>query len=193
MRRGFTLMELAIVLVVIGSMVALVFSLAGPTKENARVSDALNRVTIVSQNMTSMLQAGYGTNLAAGTNITQAMITTQAIPRWMVTPGTTSPNQTADHLWRNGSFVLSWISSTPRTYRMIFNNVGTLQGCVAFITQATNCAPGQPGCPIIVYTGGVATSVDTRTTYVTSTVVQNLCAANSYTGGVNSVEFDFIN
>ena len=143
--------------------------------------------------MTSMLQGGYGANLAAGTNITQAMITRWAIPPWMVTPGTTSPNQTADHLWRAGQFVLLWISSSPRTYRMSFYQVGTMQGCISLIMQATNCTPGQPGCPIMIYTNGTANSFNTQTTLVTSTAVQTLCAANSYKGGTNSVEFDFIN
>jgi len=196
--RGFTLTEIAIVLGVIGLIVGGVWFVAGMVRENARISQAVNQMNLVGQNMTSMLQGGYNPGLGAGTDITASMISSQAIPSWATSPS--APTTQAVHPWNEGTtattgYHLFWMNSNPRTYRMSFYQV-TRTGCVGLITQATGCTPGQPGCPIDVFvaqSAGTAISLTPPASALTTNQIQGLCAQNNYSGGTNSVEFDFTN
>jgi len=216
--KGFTLTEVAIVLLVISLILAGVWTAAGIVNEKSRVTQAVTQLNLVAQNMTSMLQAGYGVSntpcVPAPCNKTSTFLTSGIIPQQFdYDAGMTK----ATNPWNPTGFVVSWMSAAGAvpTYRMSFYGV-TMLGCVNLIMQATNCTPGQPGCPITVNTGGTQPAVGKFSTppgnaydltggEIGSTDAQNLCdpaacpatpTCNTYptfpmVGTVNSVEFDF--
>jgi type II secretory pathway pseudopilin PulG len=194
-RAGFSLVEMAIVMGVIGAIIGAIWFPASMVREKARVSTAVDQLNLVAQNMTSVLQSGYGMSgsIAAGANLTAAMIANKAIPQWSVTSGSTT---TAGQPWSPTGFAIFWMGSNPRKYRMSFYGV-SLQGCIGLLTQTTVCQPGQPGCPIGGVTNfgacGANCAFNTYTTGMTASQVQALCNQNSYTSLNNSVEFDFVN
>ena len=202
-RQGFTLTEIAIVLGVIGIILGSIWVAAGQVNEKARVTRTMSDYGTITQNMTSLLQGGYGIAnppCAANCNITAAMITSKAIPPYI---GTTT---TASTPWNSTGLIMSWITGSPRTYRISYYNVPR-DACLGLLAQATNCTPGQPGCPIAIYTKGVqpalgAFSIPANTASynipaspaMTTANADNACAQNTYPGGgaaANSVEFDF--
>jgi len=213
-RRGFTLTEIAIVLGIISIILAAIWIAAGQVNEKARITEAVNQFNAVAQNMTSLMQGGFGitASQACGAappcDITTKMITGQAIPTWLATGGTTASTP-----WDPNGLYVRWMSDSPRTYRMSFYNV-PIDACVALIMQTTSCTSGQSGCPTKVWTGGKYPSASTyvapgsgsgtATGGIVSTTAQSLCDAsgctpagstcNTYPGGSgisNSVEFDF--
>jgi len=201
-RRGYTLTEVAIVLGVIGVVIAAIWTAATVVNEKTRLSQALNQANIIAQNMTSFLQSGYGViDPGDKTDITQTMITSGIIPPWAQTPpgnGTTGQNP-----WDQAGFHMWWVQSNPfREYRMSFYNVGSERSCIGLLTGMTSCTAGQPGCPVRIVTAGTsgnftAGGTNLTNTQLTSARLQNLCgpAKNDYSGGggANSVEFDFQN
>jgi prepilin-type N-terminal cleavage/methylation domain-containing protein len=206
-RKGFTLTEIAIVLGIISIILAGVWMAAGQVNEKARVTQVQNEMNAVAQNMTSMLQGGYGANIAivnpcaaapTPCNITAPMITAKAIPQWIGT-GTSASTP-----WNPTGFILSWIAANPRTYRISLYNI-TRNACLELSMQATNCTPGQPGCPVKAWSKGVqpavggfnlpgSAAVDLTATPMTSAGAEALCLQNTYPGGgaaANSLEFDY--
>ncbi len=202
-RAGYTLTEVAIVLAVIGVILAGVWTAAGVVNEKTRLSQAVDQANIIAQNMTAFLQSGYGvTNAPVNkTDITGIMITSGVIPPWAQTPpggGTTGQNP-----WDQAGFHIWWVSASPREYRMSFYNIGSERGCIGLLAGLTSCTPGQPGCPVRVLTGGKSNNFTgggtPTTTQLSTTAMQGLCdpSVNNYSsngnGNNNSVEFDFLN
>ena len=195
-RRGYTLTEVAIVLGVIGVVIAAIWTAAAVVNEKTRLSQALNQTNIVAQNMSSLMQGGYGViDPGDQTDITAAMITSGVIPQWAVTPGSVTTGQSP---WDQAGFHMWWASSNPREYRISFYNVGSNRSCIGLIMALASCPPGQPGCPVRIVTNGIvsgytAGGINLLTTQLTSTLAQTWCNKNDYTGGGgnNSVEFNF--
>ncbi|HUY68360.1 MAG TPA: type II secretion system protein [Alphaproteobacteria bacterium] len=193
-RRGFTLTETAIVLGVVGVILGAVWAAASIVEENARISAAVEQFEIVSQNMTSLIQAGYKGAGGSNGSITDAMIKAGAIPQQYVDA---ADNTQADNPWSNADasnpqaaqgFKIYWGANN---YRMSFYNVSH-KGCVALIMQATNCKAGLAGCPVnVIVAAADNNDYDTLTKpQMTTTQAETECDYNSYSGGANSVEFD---
>ena len=197
--QGFTLTELAIVLGVMGAIIASIWTAASIVNEKSRLTTAINQFQLVTRSLTSLMQGGYGvsgTPCAAPCDVTTQMITAKVIPDWAKTGAGTASNP-----WNNTGFTIRYISTAPLTFRVSFYGVESGASCDGLVMAATNCTAGRPGCPVMVRSGGKppptytdpTVSFNTSTGAMTSTVAHGtICAANDFTGGaVNSVEFDF--
>ncbi|MDR3450718.1 MAG: type II secretion system protein [Alphaproteobacteria bacterium] len=195
--RGFTLVELALVMGVIGAVISAIWWSSTSTREAQRQNDAVSELQTVSQGVIALMQGQ--TFKAPFGNITSTMITAQAIPSIYIDKQTPT---TADHPWSTGNFTVTSISA--RVFRVAFTNVSQ-SGCLALLLQGTSCQAGQTQCPTEVYTNGTAKTCQPNQTACSGAVpatgigwqvmggsiAATMCAANSYTGGTNNVSFDF--
>ena len=195
-RRGFTLVELAIVMGVIGAIMGAIWYAASNAREAQKDGDAVNELQTTVQNLVTLM-AGHSFSGAALANVTPGMITAQVIPSTYVNVGGT----TANTPWGAGNFIIyapvTVAAPGNRRARLSFLQV-TKQGCIALLTQATACQTGQSSCPVDVQTdsNGTGNNVSANAstgwaTVMTSTLVNTMCNANSYTGGTNSVDLDY--
>lgn len=90
LKRGFTLTEVAIVLGVIGLILAGIWTAAAMVYENNRTSKAINEITLITQNLKSTYGGGKSSLDANGTDITAGMIGSGVFPADMVSSSTTS-------------------------------------------------------------------------------------------------------
>ncbi len=201
-RRAFTLTEIAIVLGTVGIIISGIWLAASQVYEKSRLTNAINQFNTVSQNMSNLLQGGFGrtTNPCPSTalcDVTAKMVAAEIIPSAYVVTG--SSPATATNPW-SGNYDIWWspnnfasANGIP-TYRMSFYNV-SLSGCVGLIMSATTCKPGRPGCPVTILAGVTDANNYNLLTQpaMTSATAQTECNHNSYTGGANSIEFDFTN
>jgi hypothetical protein len=178
------------VLVIISGIIAAIWIAAAQVNEKSRITQALSEFGSITQNMTGMLQGGYGVSAAAlpcggptppgGCDITAAMINNGKIPQWMVTNGF------ANNPWGGGGVFLRWMSDLPPTYRLSFYGI-SMEGCVGLVALVSNCSPGQAGCPVNISSDGFSPAagyvapvltMSTTTALLTSAQIQNLCARN---------------
>jgi prepilin-type N-terminal cleavage/methylation domain-containing protein len=205
-RRGFTLAELAIVVGVIGAIMSAIWWAASNAKEMQRDNDAVQELQSVTQGVLSLMQGrSFPATVACSgsNNITCAMITAQAIPSGFIDTANTAA---ANNPWSAANFVV-WSNpnhTNNRIFRLSFYQVSQ-KGCLVLLLEGTNCQAGQAGCPQEVYTnGGTATCQPNQTgcagavpatgigwQVMGSSAASAMCAANNYSGGSNSVEFDF--
>jgi type II secretory pathway pseudopilin PulG len=161
-RIGFTLTEIAIVILIIGAIIAAIWIAAAQMHEKSLITQAQSEFGTITQNMTGMLQGGYGVSAAAlpcggptppgGCDITGAMINAGMIPQWMVANGV------ATNPWGGGGVFLRWMSDLPRTYRLSFYAV-SMEGCLGLVALVANCTPGQSGCPVNISSDGFSPGV----------------------------------
>jgi len=205
-RKGFTLTEMAIVLGVIAVIIAGVWSAAAVVTDRSHLSNAQNEFNIITQNMTALMQGGFAVTAppcVAPCDITANMIASETIPQGYVAPGGalgSNPWTVGGLTMRLQSDPLAPVAGSPVVYRLNFYQVSQ-SGCMGLIMETTACNPGKPGCPIKVGVAGTQapyaaaaagnTFSPTAAAPMTTTIAQALCAANSYAGGANSVEFDF--
>jgi len=203
LKRGFTLAETAIVLVIVGIIMAGIWQVYGNAKEAQQEADAIQEGQIISKNIVNFMQGRPFQPALVGTEITSNMIAAQAIPAGYVNPSI--PTQ-ASNPWTAGGLKVSsppLVANPSQTFRLSYYNV-PYQGCLTLLEALTSCDSNQAGCPIEVYTAGLAasclpghagctgaagTGVDWQV--INSTTATTLCGANSYVGGLNSVEFDY--
>jgi prepilin-type N-terminal cleavage/methylation domain-containing protein len=197
---GFTLIELALVMGVIGSIMGAIWWASENAREIQRQNSAVSELQLTSQNIIALMQ-GQPFAIATNSNITSAMITAQAVPGNYVDSGTPT---TADNPWfMSGGFVVqanttnSAEGAVPhKIFRLSFYHV-SYQGCLALILQGTSCQAGQAGCPFDVFTdvdihGPTPVAPATNwATQMSPTLATTLCNENPYPGATNSVEFDF--
>jgi hypothetical protein len=185
---------------VIGTILGAVWYATGNAKEIQRENDAVQELQATTQNMLALMQ---GQNLPAtvpcsGTSdITCSMITAQVIPSTYV--DAQAPTTSADNPWSLQGFHV--YSMGTKTFRLSYYNVSQ-QGCMALLSQMTACQFGQLGCPAAVYSlqsaksctptncDGTVSAGAAGWQALTSAKSSTLCGYNSYTGGVNSLEFD---
>ncbi len=193
--RAFTLTELAIVLGVIGAVIGAIWYASGNVSEARKENDAVLEVQTVAQNIATLM---VGRTFPGG-ELTSSMITAQTIPPSYVDSAAPA---TADNPWSASNFKVFNVTNN-KTFRLSLYNVPR-KACLALLTQMTNCQTGQSTCPTVVWTNGAATTCAASQngctgavftspgwTNLTTTLANTLCNANSYTGGTNSVEFDF--
>jgi prepilin-type N-terminal cleavage/methylation domain-containing protein len=196
-RRGFTMTEIAIVLGIIGLVLASIWLVAGRVTEDNNINQAVQELQTVSQNIIT-LEQNRPFLVAAGTDVTTAMINASAIPTAMISGGA------AGNPWNPVGFKVWAVGSL--TFRISFYNV-PLDACIALATQGTACDPTQPGCPTKVWTGGSAGTFtgagSPNKTYaagppalwqLTPVVADTaLCSSNTNSppAAPNSIEFDF--
>jgi prepilin-type N-terminal cleavage/methylation domain-containing protein len=153
-QRGFTLVEMTIVLGIIGIVVAAIWIAAGPVFLNNQVNQATQEMQTVVENMLPLYQGrAWPPAVVAGCpDITGNAISAGAIPSSNVTGACT-----ASQVWGGaGTFTISANAAgapAGNTFRISFANV-PLQGCIALLMQATGCDPSQAGCPVQVTASG---------------------------------------
>jgi len=201
-QRGFTLVELAIVMGIIGAITSAIWWAASNTKEAQRENAAINELQTIQQNINNLM-AGQSFSSYNPTLITQNMLTAQAIPS--VYANAANPATLADNPWFPTGFAI-W-ATKAKTYRLTFYNI-PYKGCLALLLSATSCQANQVGCPTAVYTNFAnstclpnqsncpSASPNYYPTYLgwqsmRSNVASTMCGNN--TGVVNggSVEFDY--
>lgn len=199
-RRGVTLMELVVVLGVIGVVMGAIWWSAAKTRESQRQNDAVAELNTIAQNIATLM-AGRTFSQAVNTDITASLISAEAIPSSYINAVTATA---VDHPWRASSVTVTVRTTTVAkdTYRITFSQVSR-GGCIALLTGGVNCQAGQAGCPVKAYAAGTTktctpgladctgTATGTGWQVLGATEINDMCAANSYTNGTNSVSFDY--
>ncbi len=190
-QRAFSLVELAIVMAVVGTIFGAIWWNSKSTRENARINDAYNLVQTVQQNILTVMQGR--TYTAPFAEITTSLISSGAIPSYAATSATTAAGP-----WNKSNFKVFSISAS--VFRVSFYALPSMQSCLGLLSQLTGCNAGQSGCPTAVYTAGAAntqaanaiTATPPGWLVLTPTIENTLCSKNDYVGaGANSVEFDY--
>lgn len=188
-RRGFSLMEIAIVVALIGVILGGIWYAAAQVGEADKENHAAQELQEISQNILGFMQ-NRSFNVTSGTSILANMIGGGVIPGEAVVSATTAQTP-----W-GGVLDVSAVGvgvSPPKSFRVSFYGVSE-QACVALILKGTNCSIGS-GCPTKVLTNGAATSqtpsgVNGQWNLTSSTADSLLCTYNN--GSTDpSVEFDY--
>ncbi|MDE2029599.1 MAG: type II secretion system protein [Alphaproteobacteria bacterium] len=184
--RGFTLIELAIVLGVMGAIIAAVWTAASRATEAQKQNTAVEELQTVAQNIFAIME---GRTFSITGNITSSMISSQAIPSAFLDPS--SPTTKAINPWAGA---LDVYEESPTVFRVSFYDV-SYGGCLKVLLEGTACEAGHSGCPTKVWTDRAAYSQSPSATVgwavMNASVAATLCGRNSYSGGNNSVEFDY--
>ena len=160
-KRGFNLIEAAIVLGVIGLIIGGIWVAAAAVQNNLRISNSSRNLIQIVQNIRNLY---YGQSPATAT-ITTTLISAGSIPADMVN-GTTIVNA-----W-NGAVTVEL--ATTDTFDVSFDNVP--QGaCIDLITKNTNLSTGI-GLSRIVVTPGTASAVTTTTFPILPSAAVTSCA-----------------
>lgn len=186
-RSGFSFIELAIVLGIIGSLIGIIWPIGSIVGQNANVRNAVSQLNTIAQNMAALGGSGYGYNNtpATPTDITASMITMGVIPDWVVSSGTASDP------WNQSGFVLWWVKGSPRIFRESFYYIPSAGVCANLVISAISCTSARSGCVQTVYTNSGHTAM--TASLINETTVSGLCGANTYDGSSsNSVEFDVL-
>lgn len=183
-----------------GIIIGAIWWAASSARESQKENDAFNELQTVAQNINTIL-AGRTVPGPTPNDITANMITAQAIPSTYIDAA--HPTY-ADNPWSPGTtFTTPWTGFhiwyiNSKTFRVSFYAVRNRSGCLSLLLKATSCQFGQMDCPInaVVANGAqsLAPPVNSSTgwaTVMTVPAAQTLCGFNSYTGGSNSVEFDY--
>lgn len=196
-RRGFSLVEMTIVLAIAGTVLATIWAVASSAREEQRINDAVIQLQTVANNIIVLKQTQQSTFPAPYTQpnniLTGAMITAGAIPRSYA--NATNPAR-ADAPWGPTNF---WIYSvTAKRFRVSFYAI-PYRACVSLLLQGTACQAGETGCPAQIYVHSATNPADTLWPgaqgwkNMNPTTATNLCGLNAYPGNynTNSVEFDY--
>ena len=154
-RRGFSLAEIAIVLGIIGIVLAGAWVAVGSVNERNAINQAVQNLQTVAQNMIAVYQNGQLPAACGGIFITSPVIAAGVFPPTAIGPPV-GGCQTGISPWGLGGALGQfevWHDAThpPRTFMISFYNI-PLDGCVGTLLQATACDPSQPGCPNGFYT-----------------------------------------
>lgn len=191
--RGFTMVELTLVLGIIGILLGATWVIGSSVREKARVNDTIEEIQILVHNIINNQQGrAFAAPFGA---IAQRMTNVGAVPPRYLGAG---PNSLG-HPW-DPRFGLTLSSVTATTFSLTFFNLPK-NACVQLMIQATGCGAGQVGCPIQVLTNGNTQSTtavyglpNAATGWQTFTAAQVLALCNTnFTPGTvaNTVEFDY--
>jgi prepilin-type N-terminal cleavage/methylation domain-containing protein len=194
-RRGFTLLELALVMGVIGVVIGAIWYAVGNTREAQKENDAVFELQSTATNILTLMQ---GRSYPGQATITTDMINAKVIPSNFVD----ADGVDADNPWAGaGGFMVYGNPDNKaneiRRVRLSFYNV-PYSGCLALLLQGTTCQAGQSGCPADVFAnytaGSPVASPDANAGWaigMTPNIAATMCAFNNAHQTTNSVEFDF--
>ena len=154
-RAGFTLTEIAIVLAVVGAIVAAIWTAASVVSRNNQVNHAAQELHTIVQNVFSLQQTYFSAADRANGNLTTKFINAGAFPEEMLSPTVT--NCIAGALPVNvinpwgGCLSIYNESLTGSILRLSLYSVPEY-ACIALLLQMTNCDPAQRNCPVSVMT-----------------------------------------
>jgi prepilin-type N-terminal cleavage/methylation domain-containing protein len=182
LRQGFTLMEIAIALGVMGIILAAIWVAASAAQEKNNINQAVQELQTISQNILSIWQGqtlpGTSTTLlnaqmiGAGAVPSSAVIDASTIANpW----GTSGPSVSGVGNVNGGVFIYP---VSAKSFRIKFVNI-PLDGCIALYTQGTSCQTGQSGCPTKIYTFTTSLTPDPVTGWsiLSPAVAQGICTA----------------
>ena len=184
-RKGFSLVEMAIVVAVIGTVIGVVWIAGESTYQKQRVNDAVTELQTISQNLLNIMTGRSFTSFTV--NYTQNAITSGIIPSQYVNSPTA-----ANTPWSTGGLTI-W-ALAAKTARIAFYGSMPTYGCVGLVLGATQCDPKTYGCPrqIIVQTGVTVFTPDPSEGWnmLDVSALTTACVANAASGTI-SVEFDY--
>jgi hypothetical protein len=207
------LTEITIVLALAGVVIAAIWVAARSVGEKNAVTQAVQELQTVSQNMIALYQnrtlptplpgcPSAGSNPTAP-SITANVIAAGVIPSVWVVDGAcayaTSPWVGGVGAGSVGTFFVYANTLASNSFGIAYAGV-KLDGCINLLLQGTSCDPNQPGCPVQVSTNLTFHSIsvgsppppDGWRSLLTPTDAAALCGFNGIPGsGTNSVEFDF--
>jgi prepilin-type N-terminal cleavage/methylation domain-containing protein len=197
-RRGFTLMELAIVLGVVGLLLAAIWVAASRASETANINQAVQELQELSQGILSYM-AGQRFPAAYGnyTSIVPTLITNGTAPSWAVISPTA-----IEHPWGMsgpfggislGVWAVPPVANPYSTFQISFYGIPT-DACIGIIVNALACQAGTTGCPISFYTAylgsGYQLPLNNSWSNITPATATALCQLNGLpSSGHNSLEF----
>ncbi len=192
-RRGFTLMEVSVVLAISAVIIGSVWAASGTIGQQQKANEAYDEIQTVVNNIISLKQAqGKTFSSTNWTDITKDMIDAKAIPPAYVNQ---SDSKYADGPWKPKGFVVSEradAASGKGSFRIVFSDPA-VPGCVSLVTRILSCEAGQPGCPFKVHTKNASKTKDPDATKGWTTLtpdeIIDLCDEN--VEGASSVGFDY--
>jgi len=195
-RRGFTLIEMAIVATIIGTIVFSVFAAASAVRYRNQVNQGLAEISIIVSNMRS-LYAGQNISTAANANTitfakaTPTLVQQMIFPAEMLTPplpttGIPVANTVANNPWApGGSAQIQLVAANPVQFTLRFLSIPA-NVCVDLIVR--NSLPGAD-------TGLMQIKVNNKVVGITGNVVTplpidpNVAASTCPTGATYTIDW----
>ncbi len=172
--KGFTLIESAIVLGVVGVIVAAIWLLAGSVQESGRQNKAIQQVQELSANLRQSYQRIGTLAITAQTNVTTTLAT-EVWPQEMVASGTTPVAPVTP--WGGAVAVYTAITGGASRFYITFN---TLQrdACANLLTKSTG---GElPGLyQVNVNSGGTVVTMPSHFTITSANTACSSATANT--------------
>jgi len=194
--KAFTLVELAIVLTIMGAVLAVIWIAANNVYLKQKTGDAMLELQTVTQNILGIWQGrDFGkAGFTAGQSLNKTLITGNTLPDWVITSTT---SYTASDPWSSTGlniYVGGTNLTSTRIFSVIMNTVPS-QACIIMATQAASCSYGTSGCPkqiVITPLGGTATAVP-QSGNIWSLATEDVAGASYCGAGAASytLEFDY--
>jgi type II secretory pathway pseudopilin PulG len=198
--RGFTLTELAIMLGIVGILLAAIWVAGNSVHRGNQANQAAQELQTISQNMLTLYQNRALPAVIAGCpalpDITANAIAAEIVPSGNVVPGAGGACASASNPWSGagGSLKIISIPATKR-FGVKFFKV-PLDGCIALLLHGTGCDPSQAGCPArAIVTAGATVTTETPAVAppswsgVTPATATTDCGSGAV--ATDTVEFDF--
>jgi len=168
-KRGFNLIEIAIVLAVIGLVIGGIYVAASAVTDNQRKQKAQSQLL----NVVSNLRNAY-----AGQQVTAAAVTGAALAAARVVPGDMTPTA-ANALTFNGAYGVVTIAGAASAFQITLASVST-SACVDFVSKnfSTVSARSQIGLTSLTV-NGTAQSTTTDWTVATGATACTATAGNT--------------
>lgn len=199
-RRGFSLVEMSIVLAIMGGVIATIWVVSSNVREEERENEAFTELQTIAHNITVLKQTQGPTayfTAPFGGNITDIMINAGAIPRTYVNP--TNPARAVTPWTQGDLFIFPKLATS---FRITFTST-SYRGCLALLLQGTACTAGDPECPTEIHTNGAIYTLMSNgggnwlaynpiLGWKNMTPTQAEAACNANTPADSTVEFDYV-
>jgi prepilin-type N-terminal cleavage/methylation domain-containing protein len=203
-QRGFSLVEIAVVLGVVGIILGAIWVAAVSVSKKETVNQATQELQTIEQNMVTLYQnRSFPSACGGGTDMTDAAVKADIIPSQFTYPSL-APCTKAGQPWHisAGGLTINTVSAT--SYSISFSDI-PVDGCAALLLEATSCDPIQAGCPIAIAKVGSSSNISPNAgppknwQNITPPQAETYCKSNSaYTGGktivgTNVLTFEYAN